>query len=138
MLQDANFNGGLGLDYKSKITYFRNGIKSDTGLETAISNSQSNTRLNTFESLILFFTAEVQHNSLRRKQLKSAIDQKVAANQRGDPKKPKPRNNPNNCNNNATVLSDTVNGQKVKGRWYSPDEFNKMTTKQCHVVIKLK
>ena len=138
MLQDAKFNGGLGLDYESKITYFRNGIKSDAGLEIAISNSRSNARLNTFESLISFFTAEVHHNSLRRKQLKSAQDRKVSANLRGDPnKKIKPRNNPN-PRNKPTVFSETVDGQKVEGRWYSSEDFNKMTTKQRHAVIKLK
>jgi hypothetical protein len=78
ILQDAQFNGGMGLDYESKITYFRNGIKSDAGLEIAISNSRSNPRLNTFDSLLSFFTTKVQHNSLCRKQLKSALDKKVS------------------------------------------------------------
>ena len=135
MLQDAKFNAGLGLDYESKITYFRNGIKSDAGLEIAISNSRSNPRLQTFDSLVSFFTAEVQHNSLRRKQLKSSIDKKVSAAGRdtgkGKPTKPK-------GNGNGTILSETVEGKKMEGRWYSPEEFSSLTSKQRTAVIKLK
>ena len=135
MLQDAQFNGGMGLDYESKITYFRNGIKSDAGLEIAISNSRSNTRLNTFDSLVSFFTAEVQHNSLRRKQLKSAIDKKVSG--LGHEKRKDKRKGPGTGRNKNT-LSEVIDGTKVEGRWYSPDEFNKMTSKQRLAVIKLK
>ena len=134
MLQDARFNAGLGLDNESKITYFRNGIKSDAGLEIAISNSRSNPRLHTFESLVSFFTAEVQHNSLRRKQLKSAVDRKVSAANRDKNKHPKWQPNANK----GTILSETVEGRKVEGRWYNPEEFNKLTPKQRTAVIKLK
>ena len=79
MLQDAGFNNGNGLDEESMITYFRNGIKPDAGLEVSISNSRSNPRLNTFDSLLSFFTAEVQHNTMRRFQLRAGRDRKVAA-----------------------------------------------------------
>ena len=139
MLQDAKFNGGLGLDTESKITYFKNGIKPDAGLEIAISNSRSNARLNTFDTLISFFTAEVQHNSMRRKQLKSTLDKKVSGAGRDKLKgKPTPRNNPNPNNRGGTILSETIEGRKVEGRWYSRDEFDKMTPKQRTAVIKLK
>ena len=134
MLQDAKFNGGLGLDAESKITYFKNGIKPDAGLEIAISNSRSNARLNNFDSLISFFTAEVQHNSMRRKQLKSSIDKKVSGAGRDKKKQPKPNPPPRN----GTILSETIDGRKVEGRWYSRDEFDKMTSKQRTAVIKLK
>ena len=137
MLQDAKFNGGLGLDTESKITYFKNGIKPDAGLEIAISNSRSNTRLSTFDSLISFFTAEVQHNSLRRKQLKSALDKKVSAagrdHNKGKPTKPKPTRN-----NDGNILSETIEGRTVEGRWYNKEEFGKLTQKQRTAVIKLK
>ena len=137
MLQDAKFNGGLGLDAESKITYFKNGIKPDAGLEIAISNSRSNARLDSFDSLVSFFTAEVQHNSLRRKQLKSSIDRKVSAAGRDFLKNKNQKPRPDKSNNN-NVLSETVEGRKVEGRWYNKDEFNKMTPKQRLAVIKLK
>ena len=55
MLQDSGFNNGTGLDEESMITYFRNGIKPDAGLEFSISKSRSNPCLNTFDSLLSFF-----------------------------------------------------------------------------------
>jgi hypothetical protein len=136
MLQDAKFNAGLGLDNESKITYFRNGIKSEAGLEIAISNSRSNPRLHTFDSLVSFFTAEVQHNSLRRKQLKSSLDKKVSAANR-DKNKNNPTRPPKG-NKNGPILSEIVDGKKMEGRWYNPDDFSKFTPKQRAAVIKLK
>jgi hypothetical protein len=139
MLEDANFNGGTGLDYESKITYFRNGIKSDAGLEIAMSNSRSNPRITTFESLISFFTAEVQHNSLRRKQLKAATNERKVSgvgkqrNSGGGGKRGKDKGN-----QKSQSLSEVVDGKKVEGRWYSKEEFGKLTPKQRTAVIKLK
>lgn len=140
MLEDANFNGGAGLDYESKITYFRNGIKSDGGLEIAISNSRSNPRLTTFDALVSFFTAEVQQNSLRRKQLKSAINERKVSGV--GKQKSKGRNGGGHNNkgkdNSQKTLSEVVDGKKVEGRWYSKEDFAKMTPKQRTAVIKLK
>lgn len=137
MLEDANFNGGTGLDYESKITYFRNGIKPEAGLEIAMSNSRSNPRITTFEALISFFTAEVQHNSMRRKQLKSATNEKKVSGV-GKQKNTGNKSGKGKGNQKSQSLSEVVDGKKVEGRWYSKEEFGKLTPKQRTAVIKLK
>ena len=136
MLQDAGFNNGAGLDHESKITYFRNGIKPDAGLEVSISNSRSNPRLNTFDALISFFTAEVQHNAMRRSQMKSAKDRRVSAAGKGNPNGGKGRNK--NKNKKGQVPFEYVDGKRIEGRWYDKEEFGKLTPAQRTAVIKLK
>ena len=139
MLQDAGFNNGTGLDEESMTTYFRNGIKPDAGLEVSISNSRSNPRLNTFDALLSFFTAEVQHNAMRRNQLRMSRDRKVSAVNRDS----------NNGRSNGAKkggkskkkghsTSEIVDGKRVEGRWYSKEEFGKLTSAQRSAVIKLK
>ena len=136
MLLDAGFNGGAGLDQESKITYFRNGIKPDAGLEVSISNSRSNPRLSTFDSLVSFFTAEVQHNTMRRSQLKSARDKKISAAGRGNGGGGRGKNK--NKSKKGQVPFEHVDGKRVEGRWYSKEEFGKLTPAQRTAVIKLK
>ena len=139
MLEDAQFNNGSGLDDESKMTYFRNGIQSVADLDIPLSNSRTNGRGNTFDTLVSYLSAEVNHNSLRKKQLKSAINKTVSAVERNKGK-----------NNNSSgkggkgkgkgnkVPSEVVDGKRVEGRWYSPQEFSKMTGPQRTAIIKLK
>ena len=134
MLQDAGFNNGAGLDHKSMITYFRNGIKPDAGLEVCISNSRSNPRLNTFDAMVSFFTAEVQHNTMRRNQLKTTRDRKVAAAGRGNGRDGK-GNMQKGKGKKGEIHSETVDGNKVEGRWYSKEKFSKLTPDQRKAVI---
>ena len=138
MLQDAGFNNGTGLDQESMITYFRNGIKPDAGLEVAISNSRSNPRLTTFDAYVSFFTAEVQHNTLRHKQLKTAKDKKVAAAGRGPGRNSNGGGKTKNKTKKGELQSEVVDGKRVKGCWYSKDEFSKLTPEQRKAVIRLK
>ena len=139
MLRDAGFNNGAGLDQESMITYFRNGIKPDAGLEVSISNSRSNPRLSEFDALISFFTAEVQHNTLRRNQLRAVRDRKVAAAGKDPGNTNRSQKNKNkNKNKNTQVESEVVDGKRVEGRWYSKEEFGKFTPAQRYAVIRLK
>ena len=141
MLQDAGFNNGVGLDKESMTTYFRNGIKPDAGLEVSISNSRSNPRLNTFDALLSFFTAEVQHNAMRRNQLRMSRNRKISVtnrdsnNGRGNGAKNK---GGKSKNKKEQHVSEIVDGKRVEGRWYSKEEFGNLTPAQRSAVIKLK
>ena len=140
-LQDASFNNGSGLDEENKIRYLRNGIKADAGLETPLSISRGNPRLNTFDLLVSFLTAEVDHHQMRKGQLKSATSKRIAAtgqNPRNKSKGSGNRNNKGKRGKNDKVPFEFVDGKKCEGRFYSKDEFNAMTSKQRTAVIKLK
>lgn len=139
MLQDAGFNNGTGLDQESKITHFRNGIKPDAGLEVSISNSRGNPRLNTFDALLSFFTAEVQHNTLHRNQLRAVRDRNVeAAGRESHNNSTRGKNKNKKKNIGGQVESEIVDGKRVEGRWYSKEEFGKFTPAQLSAVIRIK
>ena len=139
MLQDAQFADGAGLDNAMKIQYFRAGIKSEAGIEIALSTSRSNPQYDDFDALISFLGAEVEHIKLRKAQLNNTI-KRTSSVKRGDKNKSGKSNG--NQNNNSKgdrkVLSKFVDGKKVEGRFYSRKEFSSMTPKQRSAVIELK
>lgn len=83
MLEDAGYNGGQGLDNETKVQFFKNGIKAEGGLETALSMSRANRAYTNFDALVSFLTAEVDHIRMRKSQLKSTTDRTVSGTGRG-------------------------------------------------------
>ena len=139
MLQDAQFADGAGLDNAMKIQYFRAGIKSEAGIEIALSTSRSNSQYDDFDALISFLGAEVEHIKLRKAQLNNTI-KRTSSVKRGDKSnKGKPNGKQNGKNkSDRKLLSKFVDGKKVEGRFYSRKEFSDMTPKQRSAVIELK
>jgi hypothetical protein len=142
MLQDANFNNGNGMDNAMKVQYFRQGIKSEAGIEVALSTSRSNSAYEDFDALISFLAAEVEHHKLRKAQLNNSnSNRRVSGVQNGNRRGNKSGSNNNNKNSNkakGSYPSKVVDGKKVEGRFYSKDEFSKMTKSQRAAVIELK
>ena len=71
LLEDAGYNGGLGMDEATKCHHFVSNIKEQAGLEHALSTVRSSTQYQNFIHLTSYLTAEVDHRNIRRKQLKS-------------------------------------------------------------------
>ena len=136
MLLDANFGNGNGLDNETKIQYFRAGIKSEAGIEVALSTSRSNNQYNNFDALISFLSAEVDHHKMRKAQLRSAQNRNVSAAERDLKPKPKPGEYKNKSR--VPVPSKMVEGKRVEGRYYSKPEFSKFSPKQRREIIQLK
>ena len=82
MLQDAQFNNGLGIDNSMKVQYFRQGIKSEAGIEVALATSRSQRQYEDFEALISFLAAEVEHYKLRKVQLNNT-NRRLSSMQKG-------------------------------------------------------
>ena len=73
VLTHASYNGGAGLDENTKIQNLKHNIKVDAGLEHSPFTARSNRTLySIFQSFVNFTTAEVDHKSKRRNQLKSS------------------------------------------------------------------
>ena len=142
MLQDAQFNNGNGMDNSMKVQYFRQGIKSEAGIEVALSTSRSNNAYEDFDALISFLAAEVEHHKLRKAQLNNSNSNRrvsqVKNNNGGRGNKSGANNNRNGNKLKGPYPSKFVDGKKVEGRFYSKDEFSKMTKSQRAAVIELK
>ena len=138
MLEDCGYNGGNGMDDATKIQHFKAGIKQDAGLETALTQVRANPTYNTFDMLTAFLSAEVDHRSLRRKQLKSTSERRVSSSQSNN-------NNGNKKNtkynkkkkDNDQFPSRFVDGKVVYGKSYPHHEFKALTKSQRQAVIDL-
>jgi hypothetical protein len=131
MLCDANFNDGAGLDNETRIQYFRNGIKSEAGIEVALTTSRGNDRYDDFDTLISFLSAEVNHHKMRQAQLKNALTRQMSGVNKDKPTKPNNRpDKDRNKNGPRKFLSQNVDGKKIEGRRYSKQEFGRLTPKQ--------
>ena len=143
MLQDAQFNNGTGMDNAMKVQYFRQGIKSEAGIEVALATSRSNVQYENFDALISFLAAEVEHHKLQKAQLNNPNRRLSAAQKNGGRRGNGIGGNSNNGNGKGgkpkgPYPSKVVDGKKVEGRFYPKDEFSKMTKAQRAAVIELK
>ena len=78
MLEDAGYNGGMGMDEATKIQHFKSGIKSDAGLEVALTSLRADpTKYSDFTQVTTFLMSEVEHKTIRRAQLKSSVARQV-------------------------------------------------------------
>jgi hypothetical protein len=142
MLEDSGYNGGLGMDDATKVQHFKTGIKADAGLENSLSNVRANPRLQTFDNLVSFLSAEVEHRSLRKKQLRTSRDRTVSSATTGkkgnyDRSGRGGGNNNGRGGNDSNAISKVVGGKRVYAKQYSKEEFGKLTSAQRSAVIKL-
>jgi hypothetical protein len=143
MLQDAQFNNGLGMDNAMKVQYFRQGIKSEAGIEVALATSRSMRQYEDFDALISFLAAEIEHHKLRKTQLNNSNRRLAALHNSGGRGGRGGGGRGGRGGGKATSRggpypSKFVDGKKVEGRFYSKDEFSKMTKNQRTAVIELK
>jgi hypothetical protein len=109
LLEDAGYNNGRGMDDATKIQHLKANIRSEAGLETALSQIRASGLIyENFSRLVSFLTAEVEHNNLRKNQLK-VLNRQVSQLGRQQ------QGNPNGRRNNPTrpIPSQTVEGKKV-------------------------
>lgn len=132
MLEDCGYNNNNGMDDATKIQHFKSGIKQDAGLENALLHTRANPHLRTFDGLISFLSAEVDHRNVRRKQLNSTRDRRVS----GAGTKPHGKGNKNN-NGNDQRPSKVVDGLTVYAKSYPKAEFRRMTKAQREAVVEL-
>lgn len=141
MLQDANYNNGIGMDNETKIQYFRNGIKADADLELALSTSRANPVYSDFDALISFLSAEVEHLKLRKAQLRSNNNKRVSGAGRGrGGGRGRGRGHSRGGGRGSgrgTVPFKWIDGKKVEGRWYDPSEFKQFNTAQQEAAKEL-
>ena len=141
MLQDAQYNNGLGLDNETKVQYFRNGIKQDTGIEIALSNARSQAVYQDFGALISFLSAEVDHHKTRKAALNNTKNRHASAAGRIP-------DDDGESHNEGTTISGVkydndipykvVDGKRIEGRFYSKDEYRKMTPNQKTACNKMR
>ena len=138
MLEDAGYNGGQGLDDATKVQHFKTGIQTDAGLEHSLSSVRANPRLQQFTPLVSFLSAEVEHKSLRKQQLRGAKDRQVSQvkSDRGGGKNGN-GNGQGNGKNVKSAKSKVVDGVRVYARRYDNKEFGKLTKAQRQAVIQL-
>jgi hypothetical protein len=136
MLEDAEY-GENGMDNATKIQHFKQGIKIEAGLETALTQVRANPIYKDFDQLISFLTAEVEHNNLRRKQLGHNKDRSISGLEHDSQKgrKGHPNNDPKQQNRNRP--SRVVDGTKVYARRYSREDFGRLTPSQRTAVVEL-
>ena len=135
LLLEAEWNEGRGMDDSSKIQNLRGGIRFEAGLEHALTTARTNGLMRkSFQEFASFLSAEVDQNKARRTEIRQT--QRRVASVRSDNK----RNNSHQGKNNShkNYPSRVVGGKKVEGRFYSKDEFNKLTREQRRAVIELK
>ena len=138
MLEDAGYNGGQGLDDATKVQHFKTGIQTDAGLEHSLSSVRANPRLQQFTPLVSFLSAEVEHKTLRKQQLRGAKDRQVSQvkSDRGGGKNGN-GNGQGNGKNVKSAKSKVVDGVRVYARRYDNKEFGKLTKAQRQAVIQL-
>lgn len=67
MLEDAGYNLGQGMDEATKIQHFKSGIKTDAGLEVALTTlCPDPKKYSNFTEGSTFLTGEVNHNNICR------------------------------------------------------------------------
>ena len=134
MLEDCGYNNGLGMDDATKAQHFKSGIKQDAGLEIALTQIRATHQSQSFDALTSFLTAEVEHKSTRRQQIKSVKDRRVSSAQSNKPyhKKGKRVNG-----NKKNIPSRMVDGTLVYGKRYPKDEFSSLTKSQRSAVMEL-
>jgi hypothetical protein len=138
LLMDANYNEGRGMDDATKIQYLKANIRSEAGLETALSQIRAGGDMyNNFTRLVSFLTAEVEHHSLRLNQLKLANNRNVSKAERERQKNLR-NNPPPRGNANRNPPSEVVEGKRVYGRNYPVNEFRSLSTAQRETVIRLR
>lgn len=138
-LQDAGYNGGLGIDEETKIHYFRSGIREEAKLEYAISLARNNPAYNTFEAYTAHMNAEVELKNRRKSELKANTQNSrqvsgVQSNNRGNKGG---KGTQKGRDTNKKLLSAFIDGKKVEGRSYDNKEWKAMTANQRKKVIQL-
>jgi hypothetical protein len=136
-LEDAGYNGGVGLDDETKVQHFKTGIKVEAQLEHAISAARANPMYHGFDQFVSYMSAEVDHKALRKSQMRTARERNVSSiGSRPD--------KPNNGNQgDSSWLSKfaknsmMVGGRKVFAKQYSKEEFGQLTKAQRGAVIKM-
>ena len=123
MLEDAGYNGGTGMDDSTKTQHFKSGIKTDTGLENALTTLRSQPGVyNTFTTVVNFLKAEVEHKQIRRTQLRNTSTHHVSQVQK---------------EKGCDTTFKTVGGKKLYAKSYSKQEFSAPTNEQRQAVIIL-
>ena len=136
-LEDAGYNGGAGLDDETKVQHFKTGIKLKAQLGHAISAAQANPLYHGFDQFVSYMSAEVDHKTLRKKQMKTARERYVSGvgTYTGKPNKDKHGNAP--WLSKFAKNSMMVGGKKVFAKQYSKEEFGQLTKAQRGAVIKM-
>ena len=130
-LEDCDYNNGGGLDDATKIQHLRSGIKESAGLENALTHSRANNNLRTFDGLVAFLSAEVDHKNMRRKQLHNTRDRRVSS------VHGKTKGNHKGNNKGNVRQSQVVDGLTVYAKSYAKEEFRKLTPAQRTAVIEM-
>ena len=134
MLEDCGYNGAAGMDDATKIQHFKSGIKSEAGLESALTQTRANPLYRSFDQLISFLTAEVDHKNVRRTQLNSGGRDRRASAIGADGKK---NGRGKNNSKKGSLPSKFVDGLQVFAKTYPKKEFSHMTQSQRSAVIEL-
>ena len=144
MLEDCNYNDGGGMDDATKVQHFKTGIKADAALENALSNARANPAYRTFDNLVSYLSAEVDHKSVRRQQLQSTKDRRVAGldhnsnNSKGGRGKGKEKGRQNgNKKSGRDIESRFVDGKTVYAKQYQAKEFSALSRDQREAVISM-
>jgi len=136
-LMDAGYNDGRGMDEETKIHHLKANIRAEAGLENALLLSRSHHLHRTdFASFVSFIGTEVSARSDRLKQLKESTQTQRVAGIKGDKSQSNKSNNRNDDYKDRP--SKFIDGQKVYGKKYSPNEFKKLTANQKKAVVELK
>ena len=144
MLQDAQYNNGLGLDNETKVQYFRNGIKVEAGIEVALSNARSQARYQDFGALISMLSAEVDHHKTRKAALHNAKNRNASATGRSNNSGGNRQGNRSGGGKLTGVKYDNglpykvIDGKRIEGRFYDQADFRKFTPKQREACLKMK
>jgi hypothetical protein len=139
MLEDCNYNNGLGMDDPTKIQHFKTGIKTEAGLEHAMTHIRANPQLRQFDQLISFLSAEVDHKNTRRLQLNSLRDRRIAALDKAGRGNGRGRGGRGRGGRSGRdrLESKVVDGKTISAKRYSRDEFRSLTDSQRNAVIEM-
>ena len=144
MLQDAQYNNGLGMDNETKVQYFRNGIKVEAGIEVALSNARSQAQYQDFGALISMLSAEVDHHKSRKAALHNAKNRNASSTSRSNNNGNNRKGNRSNGGSLSGVKYDNgmpykvIDGKRIEGRFYDQSDFRKFTPKQREACLKMK
>ena len=135
MLLDSGYNLGNGMDDSTKVQHLKSNIRPDAGLESSLSQVRSHGVLyQDFTRLVSYLSAEVEHLSLRRQQTRGGNPRQVSAlekknrDKRNRDKKKTPPNTP----------SEMVEGKRIFGKHYNPNEFRNLSRAQKDAVAKMR
>jgi hypothetical protein len=144
MLQDAQYNNGLGMDNETKVQYFRNGIKVEAGIEVALSNARSQAQYQDFGALISMLSAEVDHHKTRKAALHNAKNRSASAAGRSNNSGGNRQGNRSGGGKLSGVKYENgvpykvIDGKRIEGRFYDQSDFRKFTPKQREACLKMK